>query len=88
MRPLCCYADCNWNLEEKQYLRIGAISLFGLTLVKLFFYDIAHLSTISKTIVMIVLGIMLLVTAFLYNKYKHVILGEEVSKENKEDHSS
>lgn len=72
--------------KKKQYLRVGAISLFGLTLIKLFFYDIAQLSTISKTIVMIVLGIMLLVTAFLYNKYKHVILGEESSGER--DHSS
>ncbi|MBL4663527.1 MAG: DUF2339 domain-containing protein, partial [Flavobacteriaceae bacterium] len=59
--------------KNKQYLRIGAISLFGITLIKLFFYDISHLNTISKTIVFVSLGILLLVISFLYNKYKNKI---------------
>ena len=58
---------------KKKHLRIGAMSLFGITLLKLFFYDISHLNTISKTIVMVSLGILLLVISFLYNKYKNVI---------------
>lgn len=61
--------------KRKQYLRIAAISLFGLVLVKLFFYDIAHLSTIAKTIVFITLGVILLLISFLYNKYKDKIAG-------------
>jgi uncharacterized membrane protein len=63
--------------KKKKYLRIGAITLFGLTLIKLFFYDIAHLDTISKTIVFVILGILLLAISFLYNKYRHII-SEEV----------
>ncbi|HEY0744007.1 MAG TPA: DUF2339 domain-containing protein [Chryseosolibacter sp.] len=56
--------------KNQGYLRIAAIVLFGVTLVKLFLYDMADMSTISKTIVMIILGVLLLVASFLYNKNK------------------
>ncbi len=59
--------------KRKQIIRIVAFALFGFTLVKLFFYDIASLSTISKTLAMVILGILLLIISFLYNKYKHLI---------------
>lgn len=59
--------------KKKQHLRVGAIILFGITLVKLFFYDIADLDTISKTVVFVSLGVLLLIISFLYNKYKHLI---------------
>ncbi|NEW79558.1 MAG: DUF2339 domain-containing protein [Gelidibacter sp.] len=59
--------------KTKQHLRIGAIALFSVTLIKLFFYDISHLDTISKTIVFLSLGILLLIISFLYNKFKHHI---------------
>jgi len=62
--------------KKKKYLRILAIVLFGITLIKLFFYDIASLNTISKTIVFVSLGILLLIISFLYNKYKHIITEE------------
>lgn len=62
--------------KNKKYLRISAIILFGITLIKLFFYDIASLNTISKTIVFVSLGLLLLIISFLYNKYKHVISDE------------
>ncbi|HNQ26369.1 MAG TPA: DUF2339 domain-containing protein [Aquaticitalea sp.] len=60
-----------------KYLRIGAIVLFGITLLKLFFYDISHLNTISKTIVFISLGVLLLIISFLYNKFKDKIYDDE-----------
>ncbi|MFS4467638.1 DUF2339 domain-containing protein [Maribacter sp. 2210JD10-5] len=63
--------------KKKKYLRVAAISLFGITLIKLFFYDIASLNTISKTIVFVSLGVLLLIISFLYNKYKHVITEDE-----------
>ena len=62
--------------KQKKHLRIGAIVLFALTLVKLFFYDISHLDTISKTIVFVSLGVLLLIISFLYNKFKNLILDE------------
>ena len=62
--------------KKKKHLRIGAIILFAITLIKLFFYDISHLDTIAKTIVFVSLGILLLIISFLYNKYKHIISDE------------
>jgi len=62
--------------KKKLHLRIGAIVLFSLTLLKLFFYDLSSLDTIAKTIVFVVLGILLLIISFLYAKYKHVIFEE------------
>lgn len=59
--------------NNKKHLRIAAMVLFGVTLVKLFFYDISNLDTISKTIVFVCLGILLLIISFLYNKYKNKI---------------
>lgn len=62
--------------KKKKHLRIGAIILFSFTLIKLFFYDISSLNTISKTIVFVSLGVLLLIISFLYNKYKHIISDE------------
>ena len=62
--------------KKKKHLRIGAISLFGATLLKLFFYDIAGLDTIAKTVVFVSLGILLLIISFLYNKYKQFIFND------------
>ena len=56
--------------QKKKYLRIFAIALFGITLLKLFFFDIAHLTTILKTVVLVSLGVLLLVISFLYNKFQ------------------
>ncbi|MDR2848905.1 MAG: DUF2339 domain-containing protein [Bacteroidales bacterium] len=55
------------------------MALFGVTLIKLFLYDIAHLNGIAKTIVFVSLGILLLIISFLYNKYKHIIYDEKNS---------
>jgi uncharacterized membrane protein len=63
--------------KNKKHLRIAAIVLFSVTLIKLFYYDMAHLETIDKTIVFVSLGILLLVISFLYNKYKHLIFEED-----------
>ncbi len=63
--------------QHKKHLRIGAIALFAITLAKLFFYDIADLNTISKTVVFVSLGILMLIVSFLYNKYKTLIFDTE-----------
>jgi uncharacterized membrane protein len=61
---------------KKRYLRIAAIALLGVTLAKLFFYDISRLETILKTILFLALGTLLLLVSFLYNKYKVRLFGE------------
>ncbi len=65
--------------KNKQYLRVAAMVLFGITLIKLFFYDISNLNTISKTIVFVSLGVLLLIISFLYNKFKNKISNEDES---------
>ncbi len=62
---------------KEMHLRVFAIILFTITLLKLFFYDIAELDTISKTIVFVSLGILLLIISFLYTKYKNLIFEEK-----------
>ena len=59
--------------KKQKHIRITAIVLFSITLLKLFFYDISNLGTLSKTIVFVSLGILLLIISFLYNKFKHNI---------------
>ncbi|MDD3892230.1 MAG: DUF2339 domain-containing protein [Bacteroidales bacterium] len=63
--------------KGRRHLRIGAITLLAITLVKLFIYDIAHLNTLSKVIVLLSLGVLLLIISFLYNKYKHLIINSD-----------
>ena len=64
-------------IKRKKHLRISAIILFVITLGKLFFYDLSSLSTISKTIVLVLLGVLLLMASFLYNKYKDLLFNKE-----------
>jgi uncharacterized membrane protein len=65
--------------KKNKPLRIGAFTLFGITLIKLFIYDISHLNTIAKTIVFVSLGILLLIVSFLYHKNKHFISNDEAA---------
>jgi len=67
--------------RKYKQVRLGAMGLFGITLAKLFLYDISHLNTIAKTIVFVVLGVLLLIISFLYNKYKYLIFDENETEE-------
>ena len=60
--------------------------LFGATLVKLIFYDISDLNTISKTIVFVSLGVLLLISSFLYTKYRKLIFDDDDEKRDGEPH--
>lgn len=68
--------------KKQKHIRIAAMFLFSATLVKLFIYDIAHLTTIAKTIVFVCLGVLLLIISFLYNKYTLLISDEKTSVED------
>jgi len=61
--------------RNRKHLRVAAIVLLGVTLAKLFFYDVTDLDTIPRTILFVSLGLTLLVISFLYNKYKNAIFG-------------
>lgn len=63
--------------KRKKPERIGGMGLFGVTMLKIFFYDIVDMSTIEKTIIFVCMGVLLLISSFLYNKYRHIISNEE-----------
>jgi uncharacterized membrane protein len=73
-----------WGIfRRNRIMRISAISLFGITLIKLVTYDTWDLSTGYKIIAFILLGVILLIVAFLYQKFKDLIFGadEEVAEQ-------
>lgn len=57
-------------LWRRGRLRIASMVLFAVTLAKLFAYDLADLSTISKTVVLVVLGVLILLSSYLYTRYR------------------
>ena len=73
--------------QKNKYIRLSAMALFALTILKLFAYDLENLNTISKTIAFISLGVLLLISSFLYNKYKHLI-GEQKEDLNETDNKT
>jgi uncharacterized membrane protein len=52
------------------------ITLMGLTLLKLVVLDSLTFSTIQKVIAYLVLGVLLLLVSFFYQKYKQQLFGE------------
>lgn len=72
------FAMIAWGIfKRNRIMRISAITLFGVTLIKLVTYDTWDLSTGYKIIAFILLGIILLVVAFLYQKFKDLIFGDD-----------
>jgi len=70
---------------KKQILRIFSLVLFAITLVKLFAYDISNISEGGKIVAFILLGILLLIISFMYQKVKKLVLDEENKEAEEED---
>ncbi|MCL9806712.1 DUF2339 domain-containing protein [Flavobacterium amniphilum] len=66
---------------KKQWkdLRIIALSLLGLTIVKLFVYDINNVSETGKIIAFILLGVLILIISFVYQKIKKLVVDENAN---------
>jgi uncharacterized membrane protein len=58
-----------------QRLRIIAIVLFGITILKIFIYDLSFLQALYRIFSFVGLGVMLLATSYLYQRYKTFIFG-------------
>ncbi len=50
--------------------RILGVVLFGITLLKLLFYDMSHMSVLTKTFVFVIVGLIMLAVSYLYNRFK------------------
>jgi uncharacterized membrane protein len=65
-------------------LRVIAIVLFGVTILKIFIYDLSFLETLYRIFSFIGLGVVLLLVSYLYQHYKDVILQEPPKQEVEE----
>lgn len=65
---------------KHQTLRIVALVLFGVTLLKLFLYDIRNIPPGGKIAAFILLGVVLLTVSFMYQRLKKILIDD--SKNN------
>ena len=57
-------------------LRVTALVLFGITLAKLFMFDISNISQGGKILAFILLGALLLIISFMYQRLKKIIIDD------------
>jgi uncharacterized membrane protein len=82
---ICAFVQMWLGMRLKnKTLRIISLSLLALAISKLFIYDISNASQGAKIIAFIVLGIVLLVLSFLYQKLKKILFEDEISDKNEE----
>ncbi len=62
--------------KRARLLRLVAIALFGITILKIFIYDLSFLETLYRIFSFIGLGVILLAVSYLYQRYKGIILEE------------
>jgi uncharacterized membrane protein len=63
---------------KQRNLRIISLSLFLITLLKLFLFDINNIPVAGKIAAFFCLGILLLIISFMYQKVKKIIVDDEV----------
>jgi uncharacterized membrane protein len=61
-------------------LRIISLTLFTITLIKLFAYDIRNIPPGGKIAAFILLGVLLLTVSFMYQRLKKIIIDDSQSK--------
>ncbi len=62
---------------QRRYLRITAFVIFGITLLKILIYDSSGMDNGPKTVLYLVIGILLLLVSYLYNRYKQLLFGKD-----------
>lgn len=65
-------------------LRIAALILLGITILKLFLFDISNASETGKIIAFILLGILILIISFVYQKLKILVQDDNQPNTNDE----
>jgi uncharacterized membrane protein len=68
--------------KKQQIIRVLSLSLFAITIAKLFIYDISNISEGGKIVAFILLGVLLLIMSFMYQKLKKLIVDENKTKED------
>ena len=68
--------------NKERTLRIISLSLFSVTLFKLFLFDINNIPVTGKIAAFFSLGVLLLIISFMYQKVKKIITDDEVKPED------
>ncbi|TDX84078.1 DUF2339 domain-containing protein [Epilithonimonas xixisoli] len=71
--------------KQNKTLRIIALSLLGLTIAKLFLFDIKNVSETGKIIAFILLGVLILIISFVYQKIKKLVIDEQPKNTDNEE---
>lgn len=80
---LISFALLSYGIKRQvRSLRILALLLLAVTLIKLFFYDIKDVSEAGKIVAFILLGLMLLVMSFMYQKIKAILMDDSQNNDN------
>lgn len=75
---LCSFGFMWLGMRHKyRPLRIISLTLFSITLIKLFFFDISNIPVAGKIAAFFSLGILLLVISFMYQRLKKIIIEDE-----------
>ncbi|MEO5999643.1 MAG: DUF2339 domain-containing protein [Chitinophagaceae bacterium] len=75
---LCSFGFMWFGMRHKyRSLRIISLTLFSITLIKLFFFDIRNIPVAGKIAAFFSLGILLLVISFMYQRLKKIIIEDE-----------
>ncbi len=75
---LCSFAFMWLGMKYKfKMLRIISLSLFSITLFKLFMFDIRNIPIAGKIAAFFCLGVLLLVVSFMYQRLKKIIIDDE-----------
>ncbi len=72
---------------KKQWknLRIISLALLGITILKLFLYDIKNVSETGKIVAFILLGVLILVISFVYQRVKKLVVDDAQKTETDEE---
>jgi len=68
--------------KQIKSLRIAALALLGITIVKLFSYDISNVSETGKIVAFILLGVLILIISFVYQKIKVLVIDDTEDSKN------
>jgi uncharacterized membrane protein len=75
---LCSFTMMWLGMKHRfKILRIISLTLFTVTLVKLFIYDIRNIPPGGKIAAFILLGVLLLIVSFMYQRLKKIIMDDE-----------
>ncbi len=75
-------------IKKNKLSRIFAIALFGVTIFKVFIFDLSSLQKFYRIISFIGLGVILLSVSFLYTRYRDIIIEAVIGDEKEGDDES